>query len=307
MYLALKDAEFKKIFTILARLNIKFLLLSVCFFCLSSFLKWYKWHFLVKYLKNDISLTQTIAPFCIGFGLSNILPLKVGEVARIYFLGKKTGIKSSATIATLVAERIIDGVGLIIVLLPTVADPFMPKWARNMVIFFIGLISIFLVVIYLLIFSHKRIMEKLERKLSNKIIRAAKKIIEDMYLAFSFFKNKKKLLFAVAISGLTWCLQAGVFLFLARAFEISLAPISSIFVMGMLDIALFIPTSPGSIGTFEFMTVKLLSLYSVERQVSISYSLVLHFLLFFPFILSGLLFFLKEGISLTQITLSEKS
>src|SRR5439155_251439 len=57
----------------------------------------------------------------VGFTVNNLLPLRMGEVARAYLLSRWCRIPYGATIASLVVERVLDGLSLAVLLLVSLA------------------------------------------------------------------------------------------------------------------------------------------------------------------------------------------
>src|SRR6266568_1919804 len=52
----------------------------------------------------------------IGFMANNLLPARMGEVVRAYALGRKTGLSKTVGLATILLERLCDGLTLVVVL-----------------------------------------------------------------------------------------------------------------------------------------------------------------------------------------------
>src|SRR6516165_7003216 len=57
---------------------------------------------------------RTLLPIVyIGFMANNLLPARMGEVVRAYALGRKTGLSKSMGLATILLERLCDGIALL--------------------------------------------------------------------------------------------------------------------------------------------------------------------------------------------------
>ena len=71
---------------------------------------------------------------CIGYFGNNVFPFRAGELLRSYVLKKQTGIDISSSLATVIIERIADG--LVMIMFVFLALPFapMPEFFRNAVI-----------------------------------------------------------------------------------------------------------------------------------------------------------------------------
>ena len=85
----------------------------------------------------------------IGYMGNNVYPFRAGEFIRAYVLKKKEGVSISASIATVLVERIFDGLVMLLfvfIALPTV--PGLPNWLAQVVILaslaFFGALIMFL-------------------------------------------------------------------------------------------------------------------------------------------------------------------
>jgi len=90
LYISLKDINFQKLLHIISKTNKLFVVISCSFFILDSFLKRYKWAFIVKSIDDKVKKSDTISPFLIGLGFNNLIPFKLGEILRIFILNLKT-------------------------------------------------------------------------------------------------------------------------------------------------------------------------------------------------------------------------
>src|SRR5512141_190723 len=69
----------------------------------------WRWHYLLKPIKE--LPTATMLPITtIGYMGNNIYPARAGEVLRAVILKRKEGVSISASLATIIVERIFDGV-----------------------------------------------------------------------------------------------------------------------------------------------------------------------------------------------------
>src|SRR5262249_49776204 len=75
-------------------------------------------------------LTGTIRPMpraalfravAVGFMANNIFPLRIGELVRVGFLARETRAPAAAVLATVVLERVIDGLSVLAMALGAIA------------------------------------------------------------------------------------------------------------------------------------------------------------------------------------------
>jgi len=91
----------------------------------------WRWHYLLRPLK-PVPLTKLWPVVVIGYMGNNVYPFRAGEVIRAYVLKQKEGVSISASIATVLVERVFDGlVMLIFVFIGLPLVPGLPDFAER--------------------------------------------------------------------------------------------------------------------------------------------------------------------------------
>ncbi len=109
MWLALRNLKLADAVAAAGSANYWWLIPGVAIYFVGVWARAWRWHYLLKPLK-PIS-TQTMFPIVtIGYMGNNIYPARAGELLRAYVLRRKEGVRVSASLATIVIERIFDGV-----------------------------------------------------------------------------------------------------------------------------------------------------------------------------------------------------
>ena len=79
----------------------------------------------------------------IGFATNNLVPARLGELARAYLGRQRTGVRKTFFIATIFLERVFDGLVLIVILLGLSTRLSLPEWGKEVqlasTLVFIGL------------------------------------------------------------------------------------------------------------------------------------------------------------------------
>src|SRR5437660_5731805 len=74
-----------------------------------------RWRLLLP--EHSIKTSTLFRALVVGFTVNNLLPLRMGEIARAYLLSRWCRVQYGATIASLVVERVLDGLSLAVLLL----------------------------------------------------------------------------------------------------------------------------------------------------------------------------------------------
>ena len=113
--------------------------------------------------------------------------------------------------------------------------------------------------------------------------------------------HTKDTLLAFVFSILSWIAEGGTYYVIGLAFDLNLPVYVAVVTLAIVNFGILIPAGPGYVGTFEFFCVSALSLVSVDKSVALSYALVLHAVLFLPITVIGMMYFVKDQVSLAEI------
>ena len=273
-----------------------FLALSVVLNTLSIWTRAWRWAFLFPPGPRPTHLFRALL---VGYMGNNLLPLRAGELVRIY-VASRHGPRFWTTFATVVVERVLDGlaVGLIVAgLLLVVPFPAEVRWP--IMVF----LSIELVAVLLLL-----------------TIAAApgvcRVLVETVFHRFGWLERRLLDLLGTMTEGLRGLRapshslpillsSVGVWAFFALSIWAALhaahldLPLGAAFtVLAFLGLGVSLPSSPGFVGIVQAATVLALALFGVPRPEALSFSLLLHASQFVPVTLAGLLVLVAEQISL---------
>ena len=123
LWVALRALKIEEVFGILRAANYAWLLPGVAVYFVAVVARSWRWQALLKPLKV-VSIRKLFPVVVIGYMGNNILPARSGEVLRSYVLKRKENVPVSASLATVIVERVFDGVvmlGFVIFNLPALA------------------------------------------------------------------------------------------------------------------------------------------------------------------------------------------
>ncbi len=217
-----------------------------------------------------------------GVGANNVLPGRVGDLLRAHWLSRRTGTPRSRTLATVVVDRACDVFVLLALLIATY--PFTPRrtWIDRVYVASLvvtAIIAAGLVATRLYVAHRARDGRTLPlsvrlswpgRQLSG-LIRGTAAVVGPADLAA-----------AVALSAAAWVLWAAGLWLVADALGIDLALWQAAFMTGLVNLGTAVPSSPGFVGTYQWLCVSGLSLFDVGASQAFAFSLVLQAAWFVP-------------------------
>ncbi len=215
-----------------------------------------------------VPFSRLNAVSAVGFMALMILPFRIGEFARPYLIAERPKIRVSATLSSVVVERVADGLftaALLVLTLLAVPEGtpglHLLRLAGLVVFAVFGAILAFLVVAYRNRALAVRFTHRMLDPLSPRLAGRASAMMDAFIHGLRVVPSRSKVATFFLLTALYWGMNAWGMSVLARAFEIHLTLVESFTVLGVLVVGVMIPSGPGMVGTFQAATVLGLSLF----------------------------------------------
>ncbi len=272
---------------------------------LSCLLRAYRWKILLMPIKKIKASTLFIA-IMIGFTINNLMPARIGELARLFIVEYKSGVSKTTTLATIVVERLFDGMSIILFVAAAILLlPDCPVHIRTAgylgAAFFFGLFF-FMVLLKSKPEPVKRITQKFGRMIPGGKGAALERIVASFIKGLGFLDNPRQIAGVFAYSLIIWITAIGGFYVMGFAYpDLQISILESIFILGAVGIAVMVPV-PGFIGVFhEFVKETVLFFAPGKNADAAAYAVVMHAVNYISITAVGLLLIWKEGLSLSFI------
>ena len=275
-----------------------FLALSIALNFASVWARAWRWGYLFPPGPRPSRLFRSLL---IGYMGNNLLPLRAGEVVRVY-VASRHGPRFWTTFATVVVERVLDGLALglivagLLFLVPVTAEM---RWS---IVLFLALDQAGIVVLAtiatapgvcrVLIEAIFHRVGWLERRLLG--------LLETMTEGLRGIRAPRHAIPVLLSSVAIWMLLALSVWTAMHAAHLDLPLVASWVVLAFLGLGVSLPSSPGFVGVIQAAAVLALALFAVPRAEALSFSLLFHASQFFPLTAVGLVCLLLEHVSLTD-------
>jgi len=266
-------------------------------------LKAIRWRLLLQPLRK-FQTQEVVPPLMIGFMGNNLLPAHLGELIRIFVLGREFSLPKAAVFSSVVLERIFDtAVILLFLVLSLFLVEELPSWVST-TIFFVsilaGLIILFLAV-YL--FWTKRLIHATRRVFSFLPERFGRKLTETMeagVLGLASMQSGGLVFWIVVTSVLQWVLMAGMVYVSLWSFGLHLPLFASVVIIGVSALGVSIPSVPGFFGIIQLSFWVILQGFGVDKGDAFASSIYFHLSNYIPVTLVGLYYLNRRGLQLWQ-------
>ncbi|MEA1898050.1 MAG: lysylphosphatidylglycerol synthase transmembrane domain-containing protein [Bacteroidota bacterium] len=286
LYFAFKDISLQDLWFDLKHANYNWVILALCLSILSHLSRAMRWKILIEPLGYTPKTRNVFYAVMIGY-LANLAAPRLGEISRCGSLNKTDKIPFDSLIGTVIVERAIDLLTLIILtiiiffskinffgnfIVQNVYLPLSGKF-QNMfsssirILFLIGIISIFLVVIWYFreAISRMRVFQKLKKfglgvfdgiKSVYKMKRFSAFIFQTFFMWFMYFLMTWVMVFALPETSSLTAID-GLFLLVIGSFGMA-APVQ------------------GGIGAFHWIISRGLTIYGIPFEKGLAFATILH-------------------------------
>lgn len=228
----------------------------------------------------------------VGELFNSILPLRSGDVVRIVVLHRDTGASSAEAGATVVAERLLDSLVLLLIVFATV--PFAPEvtWLPTASALLAVVVAAFVAGVVVVRVYGERPLIFLLRPLGRMLGFAPERVAQTagrLVRGARAFRDFRTGGLAFVLSIATWLAVAASIWMAMRALHLQLGFGAAILLTAATTFALVIPAAPASVGVFEAAALVSLGPYHVDESRALACAVVVHVLTFVPFVAAGLL------------------
>ena len=309
--LFLRNTDFHQVGREIARAELGLLVAALIATAFAYVFRALRWQYLLQPI-GHVQFTNALRTTLIGFAASALLPARAGELLRPYLLARKEGLSATATFATIILERLLDTVMVLILFaafLLVFAPGFSTAGGRTLEQVKLGgalAAGVCLVLLVLLFFlaGHPATLERLTlgltRILPERLGATAGRVVRAFSEGLGIVRQPGRLVLALVLSLPVWlAISSGIFL-VTRAFHIDMPFTGAFLIQALLVVGVAVPT-PGAVGGFHyFYRLGATVFYGASNDRAVGAALVLHAVSFVPVAIVGLILMAQEGLSLSR-------
>lgn len=264
-----------------------------------------RWRLLFYPSCDGLRLSTLFSALLIGQTINLLLPARLGELARAYLVAQQEKRPALSVFGTVMVEKTLDGLALLLILGILVLLMPVPPWLRVSGGLGVLMTGVLLAGVLLLAGARRRVISALEKLGQNVPALGGLRLEERVSSLGDGLRSLRArgvlarlLIWTAAIwvlAGLT-----NYFVLLALGIEAPLL-LASVLVLTVVHLGLVVPTSPARIGVFHYLCLLALSLLGVEESLALAFGLVLHGIVVLPILAAGLLCLWKENLSLYRL------
>jgi glycosyltransferase 2 family protein len=297
LWIALRGLDLGHFWEVVRGANYWWLVPGVLVYFAAVWVRTWRWRSMLRHLA-PVPLRTLFPVVVIGYMGNNVYPARAGEVLRSYVLRRRTGVPISASLATVVLERLFDGLVMLLFVFVTLPfAPLPPVFAALVTVFstvFLGALAAFLVLA-----ARPQRMSRLYAWMVDHLLPASLRprvhgLFDKFVTGLQSLRSPRELAVIFLTSCLIWLAETLKYWFVMHAFPFEVSFLVLMLMTAVVNLATTLPSSPGYIGTFDLPGIAVLSAYGVPPEIAASYTLVLHVALWLPITALGAIYMLMD-------------
>jgi glycosyltransferase 2 family protein len=251
-----------------------------------------------------------VAATMIGYMANNVLPLRAGELVRIYAAARRLreaeplGATHAFWLvaATLIIERVLDSLAIVLILATLIfliPVPAGVEWGAAILL----VIDVAGVTVLITMARAPHLGRRLVRRLTARWPRVTQTTLTMFDTALRGLEGIRTPAHAIRIAGWTlviWMLPATASWAMLRAVHLDLPYVAGWVVLAFVGLGISVPSAPGYLGVWHFAAKLALEIFGVASSTAVAYALIYHASAVVPITLLGWLYLLREQVSLGE-------
>jgi len=221
-----------------------------------------------------------------AFAASAIAPARAGEVLRVWTLKRRDGVPAADTAAVAVAEKLLDGISMLIIVAPV---PWLLPGLPWQVAGGIALGAAIAIALFIGLFIAVGRVDAVGRGNETRFRTLVRRFLAGMHV----LRNPRRVLGALGVLLLVWAADLGEVMAVLYAVDIHLPVAAGLLILLTLNLTIMVPSTPAQVGALEAGALWALDLLHVSHEPALAFALLYHLLQVIPLIAAGLIFELR--------------
>jgi uncharacterized protein (TIRG00374 family) len=272
-----------------------------------------RWQIILAPVAEGLPIAPLWRSTTIGMMVSNVIPARVGEVARAYALTREIPrVPFSAAFASIAVDRVFDAVVILLLMFAAMFDPAFPAqatiggqpaahllggWGTLLLVLFAG-------ALYAIVFFPARIISVFElfaRRVAPRFEARGRELLVAFAAGLGVLRSPRRFAAVFSWTLLHWLVNALAFWIAFKAVGVDVPASAALFLQGIIALGVALPSSPGFFGVFEKVGEAGLGIYGVPKSLAVSWAIGFHVITFIPVTVIGIVYFARLGLRFREL------
>jgi len=303
LWLALRQVDWERVPAVLSAVDWRLLPILFISYTFEHLTRTFRWRYIL--FPRKVPLIHLYAGLMLGNLFNNLFPARAGEFVRSWYLRHKQHTGFSEAFGSVVMERLLDGVCVVLFIAFAVTmfpvSAVVRSGGYSAVIFY-GLV----VVLILLLQFRRHWIDTVSDCILSPFPRAWRDWIYGLRDSFigglSLVRHPRPLVISILLSLIAWGTSVGSYYISIRMFGLPMGLNEALLLIAVLSLGAMIPSSPGMIGIYEYCCILVMTdMLSIPKEVSVAFGLATHFLSYLFVLAIGIVILMVENLHLSDL------
>jgi glycosyltransferase 2 family protein len=312
-WLVLRQVDVDRIRNLLLSADFSWIILGLSFLGIGYAFRIIRWWLMLRSIAPGLQITSCAGPFLSSIALNNLLPFRAGDIMRVIGFCRQLTLPASSVLGSLVLERLLDLAAILILFFaafPSLSpDGFLSDilvTARWLAALCVGVLGLVIVMPERCAVLARRVAEIVHGHGWERVGRLAQ-WISDFFSSLALMRARRHILPLVCLSLGAWCMEGALFAAVAKGIHIAEPGIAPWFALSTGTLGTLLPSTPGYIGTFDYLTMVGFLAYGVPHSISAACALLIHVVLWVPQTIVGMAWLLAIKLRPTAPAMESRS
>jgi glycosyltransferase 2 family protein len=262
------------------------MILATFLYGASILMRAFRWLILLSEIKKPIRYSSVAESTTTGFAANYIIPARLGELFRIDYLMRLTGIPRAASLGTLAIERMLDGFTVLAIILVGLVIVHINRTGLGQATNTVSSIAIAATFLFAGLGFFVGLGSHLSRMMEASAWPPARVLARVFYGMRAL--NNSTFLPVVILTIAVWTAEALVLWLVLGGFQIQMPFANLLITTGCATLSTLVPTAPGFLGSHQFIFGLLLSAFGSSQAAGVATATAIQIFCYLPLTLVGL-------------------
>ncbi|HET9457506.1 MAG TPA: lysylphosphatidylglycerol synthase transmembrane domain-containing protein [Candidatus Limnocylindrales bacterium] len=259
---------------VLGRTAPAWLLLVAAFIAGDVLVRAVRWQRLIAPIRH-VAYGSMLAYLLVGYLANNVLPARLGELVRSHYLGDREGMSRTATLGTVVVERVVDTAVVVAIAAVAILVLNVRGVVTNAVLIGVAIVTILVVGLAIGVAAHRLPGAEAVARRAARWPRVGD-LVTKLRTGLAVAGRPRTLFETLALSVIAWAATLLAFAAAGQAVGLELRIGEAALLSSGVALASAIPAGPGYLGTYELAAVKIAEALGLPTDEAFATALIVH-------------------------------
>ena len=306
LYFGFRQIQISAVLEVLRMANYWWIVPAIFCYLGALLMRTVRWKILIWQQENH-HFVELLPAMAIGRASNNLLPLRLGEGVRVYLLSLFNHIRWPFGAATLIVERVFDGIAMLVFIVSAAIIGEIPSGPLQGTFILAFLLFGFIIGLLTLFVFHPTLFMRLVDFFTTYLVpqkfrSSVKNVFSQFFEGFLVIQNPLSISLVLLCSVAVWVFELGVYRLVMNCFGFGVDFHTLLLMSAASNLGTALPSGAANLGTFDSPGIWVLtSLANLSNQIAAPYMLTLHATLWVTETGIGMIFMAVTGISMKQM------